>query len=446
MPLTNEPIIILGAFRSGTSCLAVALSHLGVHLGEEKDFLPADQFNEGGYQELEDLQNLNAQCLGAFGMNYFQADRLPPDWQHFPGATEMVGAISSVLLKHFNDKPRWGWKEPSTTILLPLYKEALKTEGVTAPRFPISIRHPLSVAASQTRRQSKFGFAAPQLVFPESENLPVEQRTVGLWMHYTLSALRETKGYYRQVFSYESFLADPRPYLDHLVRGVAVWSACPEGMNAAIKTVDPSLSHSKFSLDDLKALPNIVARAYDCCLRAEKNPDDLNAGKFDDEIEALWQEWTYTSQMAKPILLPFTDMFISWQEGRTTVKYTAAETWQTVKGTVTAPGNARIQIDPTPLPCQIWIRKAIWRTNGKEQNAVLKQGINGIVEEHGMTRLLAYGPCPLITQTPDGQGPFELELQMMIVNHPFAMVDLITRMRHRLEQLNRSLGSRPTKS
>lgn len=440
MSLYNEPIVILGAFRSGTSCLATALAHLGVFLGAEEDFLPADQFNEAGYQELEEMQVLNARYLAAFGMNYFQAEEIPADWREYPGASEMVAHIGAILRKHFAGKARWGWKEPSTTVLMPLYKNALANEGVTGPRYPISIRHPLSVASSQKRRQAKFGFADPQLTSNLSIPPPVEERTVGLWMHYTLSALRETRGEVRQVFSYENFLTNPQPYLEHLTRGLSGWNPTPQEMEAAIASVKPELSHSRFKTEDLDGLPPIIARAYDCCLRAERDPDGLNAGTFDEEIDALWQEWIYMSKMSKPIFLPFTDMFVSWQGGRTTVKYTAAGSWQVVRATVDASGGSTVQLDLNPLPSQIWIKRAAWLLPNGEKRAVLKQGFNGILEDFGLMRLSAYGPCPVVTQTPFGDGPFELEIEMMVLNNPVVLIDVITRMRMRLEQATKGAG------
>jgi hypothetical protein len=43
----------------------------------------------------------------------------------------------------------------------------------------------------------------------------------------------------------------------------------------------------------------------------------------------------------------------------------------------------------------------------------------------------------MITQTPQGDGPFELEMEMMVLNNPVALIDLITRMRMRLDQATR---------
>ena len=38
---------------------------------------------------------------------------------------------------------------------------------------------------------------------------------MGLWLHYTLSALHESRGARRMVIHYESFLQDPKPFLSH---------------------------------------------------------------------------------------------------------------------------------------------------------------------------------------------------------------------------------------
>src|SRR5512142_1463363 len=102
MSLSGEPLVILGSFRSGTSCLATAVAELGVYQGAAGDFEPEDEFNVGGYWELSDMQMLNAKCLAAFGMNYFQCWRIPGDWLERPGSTDIVAEIRAVLRKHFD--------------------------------------------------------------------------------------------------------------------------------------------------------------------------------------------------------------------------------------------------------------------------------------------------------------------------------------------------------
>src|SRR4029077_7625329 len=133
--------------------------------------------------------------------------------------------------------------------------------------------------------------------------------------------------------------------------------------------------------------PSIVSRTYDLSLRADKDPDGLNAGKFDPEIDELWSEWLLTSDMARPIPLPTAQIFIAWQGPReierVTKKYSPTDSWQSLRIEVPAPPRANIQVDLHQLPCQIWIRKAVWHYGGKEMPIALKGGPNGIVEDLG---------------------------------------------------------------
>ena len=443
MSLTSEPLVILGTFRSGTSCLSTAAAALGVYLGADKDFEPEDQFNQGGYMELTDMQNLNARLLGAFGMNYFQCQSLPADWHDRPTSGLLVGEIRSVLNKHFTGKPSWGWKEPSTTILLPLYKAALEQEGVGSPRYPILVRHPLSVVASQRSRQTKFGYTT-ELAEPDGHAQPLDERTMGIWMHYTLSALRETRGQRRLVISYESFLADPRPYIDRMTSILFNFEPSRTQIDAAVATINPTWSHSKHSVTDLNGWPPLIGLAYDLCLRIENDPDRFNSGGFDGEIEGIWQEWETTCKMARPILLPAAEMFFAWQAAhdvkRVSKKYSPTDSWQTIKIEIDAPPHAPIQWDPHQLPCQVWLRKAVWRKSDKELQASIKHGPNGLIDDFGALRVNSFGPCPAILESPAQRGPWELELDIMVLTGEYVLIELLGIMRTRLDQAARALA------
>jgi hypothetical protein len=261
MGLTSEPLVILGTFRGGTSCLATAAAALGYHLGDEKDFEPEDEFNPGGYWELVEMTELHTKVLATFGLNFFSPIHIPADWMDYPTSPDMVSKIRALLRKHFDGREHWGWKDPATTILLPMYDEAFKEEGVTSPRFPIMIRHPLSVAASQQRRQDSWGYKA-ELVYPQGRQQPITERAMGVWLHYALSSLMDTRGRQRQMISYEHFLQEPRPYVERMASELIGWQPGKEKVEAAIATVNPSWSHSKYSMDDLKSWPSIVARTY----------------------------------------------------------------------------------------------------------------------------------------------------------------------------------------
>jgi hypothetical protein len=440
MSLSSDPIVILGTFRSGTSALATCFSHLGVYFGQEKDFQPADEFNPGGYWELRDMQLLNAKILTVFGTNYYQIDRLPEDWQSQPGSAMVVNEIRGLLRGKFNGQGRWGWKEPATSILLPLYKQAMADEGITAPRYPISVRHPLSVAASQNKRQSQWGFKDAKATGAEGV-AAVEERTVGLWVQYTLSALRESKGSVRQVICYENFLKDPRPYLEWITQGLE-WHPSAEQMDAAVASVKPEWSHSRYTADDLKPWSSVVVRTYDLCQRADKDPQGLTDGKFDAEIDGLWEEWMDWSKMIRPILLPAGQMIFTWrqngQQAGHAERFSPTGTWQTVSLDLPIQPGSEVFIDPYQMPCQVWIRKATWRVGDNERRAILGPGPSGIIEDaFGIKKLTSFGPGSLVGQIPPGNGPVTFEMELMVRSGQEILTEMISTLRGRLDQARR---------
>src|SRR6185436_18443779 len=144
MALSSNPLIVLGTFRGGTSCVAAAINHLGVFLGREEEFQPAAEQNPGGFWELRDMQKVNAGALIALGMDYFRARPLPVDWITRPGLEDFVEGLRKLLVSKFEGHDTWGWKEPASTILMPLYQEALTREGVENYSAIICVRHTLS--------------------------------------------------------------------------------------------------------------------------------------------------------------------------------------------------------------------------------------------------------------------------------------------------------------
>lgn len=437
MALSDQPIAVLGMVRSGTSCVATALAELGFFMGEESELLPANEFNVGGYWEIQDVMRLNDRLLSAFGMNYYQADRLPASWMEMPESSALVGEIRRMLHAKFEGKSKWGWKEPSTTILLPLYKAALKEEGIT-PRYAICVRHPLGVVASQLKRHAGIRGVDEG---PESGVFPVTDRTVGLWMHYTLSALKETQGEFRQVFSYEHFLNDPEPYLKLITRGHPAGEPGEKEMVAAVASARPDWNHSRETMG-LSGWPPIVGRIYDLCLRADKDPDGLNAGAFDGDIDELWDEVGTTARMIKPIMLPAGQMILTWKNGQTPGQaqagYSPSDGWQTVRVTASAPAGTAVYVDPYQMACQIWIRKMVWKSKGQEKQAVLRVGPYAHMDTvEGVQRVTIFGPNPLAVQAPLEGGTAEFEMEFMMRSGPSVMADVAGIMRAKLDEARR---------
>lgn len=433
MGLSPNPVVVLGTFRGGTSCVATALNHLGVFLGPENEFQPASEQNPGGFWELRDMQKLNARALLLLGMDYFRAQPLPPNWRDLPGGLNVVDDLHKMLLAKFDGHGVWGWKEPSATLLMPLYKEALALGGVREISSVICVRHPLSVAASQKSRYKKWGYQSES--FGDQAPPPVEARTVGLWVHYTLTALKDSIGDRRQVVVYESFLKDPSGYVETMSNALLGGKPDAAQRDAAIKSVKPELSHSRYGDDALKDWPAIVGKVYDFARRLDSDQDGFQSGKYDDEINALYKEWELTGDLARPFEFPAAQMHFVWLDGesqqRVSHPYMQTGGWQIVRQEIPAAPNSTIQIDPCQLPCRIWIRKAAWKVGGQELPAGLKPGPNGVMERFGILRLSVLGPAALLAITPEVEGPATLEIEMLVQSGEIVLREMVMALRKR---------------
>ncbi len=441
MSLTGEPIVILGVYRSGTSSVAGALVKLGLYMGSEQALFPADEFNPDGHWELRDMMTLHERLLMAFRMNYYAATWLPPNWQDMPFLVAMTQEIRALLTKNFTGQTRWGWKEPATSMLLPLYKQALQAEG-TEGRYLFVVRHPRSVLASMIKR---FAADGNQGALSKGEGFSeFEERMLGMILSYMLSSLKETQGCPRQILIYERYLQDPRAYLERIANDLLPWEPSSEQMEAAVALVKPQLSHSKFKPgEDTQGWPSLLVRTYDLCLRADLDNAGLNGGAFDQEIDELWDEWMLTREMIQPVERVPSHAMLTWQapSGLTSDEPPIVPTgyMQTVRWHIDAPPNTKVNIEPYSEPCRLWIKKASWHFAGQERPATLQAGPGGVLEEMPtMNRLALFGPKPLSTTTPSESGPYEFEMEFFMQSGQIALASIIAMIGNRIDQEMRS--------
>lgn len=414
MSLTGEPIVILGTFRGGTSCLSTALAAMGLYMGEADALQAASESNKGGFWELLDMQALNAEALGVYGMSYMGSDHLPDHWEDWPETDFFVARGKALLEKHFRGRPHWGWKEPGTTSLFPFYKRLLADLNLS-PRFPIMVRNPLSIVSS---RQRQFQFQQAEAAGQASQLLPPdEMRSMGLWLDYALANLVFSKGSPRQVIPYEALLEDPALYLGRLAP-LMPWKVSDEQLEAAVATINPEWSHSRYTREDLERCPSLVQRAYDLCLRAAADPEGLNRGDFDGEIDALWQEWLETGSLVRSRRMPPGQFVVAWlhsgEVSHVSQSYTPTGGWQTLRSEVPGKPGDPVQVTLYQLPCVIWIKRAVWRQGERETPAALSQGPGGYLEKPSHLKLTSVGPGPLLTKMPEGEAPATLELEFLV--------------------------------
>ena len=406
MSLSGEPIMILGAFRSGTSSLAGVLVRLGVYFGEERALYGANEHNPGGHFELIDLQTFDNNAFDSFGMKYYSGGGLPENWPERPASDLMVRSLKAILNHHFQGRKRYGWKDPSASGLVPLYKAAVADEPIQV-RYPICFRHPLSVVSSMRKRSG-----TPAKVTKgnaPSDHSRIDMRMMGVWLYYTLACLKDTNGERRQIFCYENVLARPEEYV-HRAATMLDTPSDPERLADAIASIKPEWSHTRFTVEDLGGWPDIVARVYDLCLRADSDPEGFAAGAFDAEIDSLWEEWRRERKMFRGSAAFNEKAHATWRDAQWSAPI-QTDAWTALNIKVEARPGTPVRITPYRSPCQVWIRKAVWRSGGSARPAALRASDNGMIESvYGLGLLTMFGPDPLVAEAPGGDSTLELEV------------------------------------
>jgi hypothetical protein len=144
-------VTVLGMHRSGTSLCAHLLHALGVNMADAPGISPN---NAKGHWERPRINDLNDQIFGFFdrawsGPSHILA--MPDHWLGDPRVQAVKRALVSVLSLGMTGGGLYGFKDPRTARLLPLWREVFADAGA-APRFVFCIRDPAQVSRSVSAR------------------------------------------------------------------------------------------------------------------------------------------------------------------------------------------------------------------------------------------------------------------------------------------------------
>src|SRR5580658_3837779 len=171
----STAIVVLGMHRSGTSALTGVLHHLGVELSEH--LMPASRDNPRGYWEHSDVVSVQERLMAALGWAWDDIRSMPAGFEHGEAAQAACSELAAILHRDFSSAPLWGLKDPRLCRLMPLWTALLADEQVE-PRYLLTVRHPLDVAASLHARDG-IGVARAWL----------------LWLGHMLDSERATRGH-----------------------------------------------------------------------------------------------------------------------------------------------------------------------------------------------------------------------------------------------------------
>jgi hypothetical protein len=225
-PSSTAQVVVLGMHRSGTSVLAGLLRLLGLWVGEEGDFPPADEHNQAGYWEHRGVWAADEAVLETLGASWCETAGL--DLSRLDeGARARFREQAGKIVQELGRQGPWVIKDPRLCLLFPLWREIL-----AHPFCVLIYREPLPVARSLAARD---GLSIPY--------------GIALWEQHNREALASTRGLPRVLVSHQELMADPvatlRRLHHHLTRLADLEPAslrvpAPEEIHGVVK---PSLVH-----------------------------------------------------------------------------------------------------------------------------------------------------------------------------------------------------------
>ncbi|MEA2737036.1 MAG: hypothetical protein QOH05_343, partial [Acetobacteraceae bacterium] len=220
-------VVVLGMHRSGTSLCAHILSMLGLDMAD--GVLPKSDAPKGHWERLE-IVNTHDRILQFLDRDYYSplhAHAFPPGWWAEPPVRVARNELAAWLRQRIGDSPRFGFKDPRTCRMMPMWKEIFSDVGLE-PRYVFCVRDPRQVGRSIADRD--------HLAYDDSEYR---------WMVYNAHAVVTVGEAPVCVVPYEAWFADPAPILARMaaLTHAPMHPDDPELKAAVADVIDSNLRH-----------------------------------------------------------------------------------------------------------------------------------------------------------------------------------------------------------
>ena len=233
-------ITVLGMHRSGTSLCANLLHAIGVNMADVAGPSPD---NMRGHWERPRINDLNDQVFNLFGRAWNDAAHilsLPEGWLADGRVQAIRLALADVVLQARGGTRTYGFKDPRTARLLPLWRQVFETADAQ-PRYIFCIRNPAQVARSIAVR----------------DRMAREQAEYR-WLLYNGTAIAELGEAPVCLVPYEAWFDAP----DDTARRIAAFVGVPApsaGLVGGI--VDPALRHDDHAMAPARPLAQRLYRS-----------------------------------------------------------------------------------------------------------------------------------------------------------------------------------------
>jgi len=187
---------------------------LGIGLGSQ--LLQGDKWNADGYWEDIRILDTHERVLRLIGREVMSPDATcpyPAQWWRAADLRflkcQLADTVREELDRHHG---LWGFKDPRTARLLPLWQDIFAELDIT-PCYLLTVRDPRAVSASLARRN---GFSAA--------------RSQLQWLFHYLDAVRHTGGRLSLIADYDRWFTDPQTQAHALIRACGAITATRDSL------------------------------------------------------------------------------------------------------------------------------------------------------------------------------------------------------------------------
>ena len=410
----------------------MAAAALGVYFGEPSDLIAPDGSNQEGYWEHKPLLRINRAILGSMNVPQFDIDFMPENWAESPPSRALLADYEATIKKHFAGRGLWGYKDPETTLVLPLVKKALSNLGLKG-RYVLCARNPIEVADSELKRIRHD-----------------RMLSLGSWMQHVLFGLVQSMGESRTVIVFDHYLENPRKSLEALVALEPEWKPSEVQWTAAFGSCRKDLVHARSSRDELAELPALIGQTYDLLLEASEDPNAYQRGDFDSRILAIDREYRIWLAMLRLQDPPRGSFRVEWLERQTPkfvkAPFDAKRGWVPISIEFSAPPESDLRISLYQSPGTVWIRNPGIVHGSGRSNLSVSGGQHGqLIDDQGIPWLWPrYGVDQIRARCPKDAGPYRLEMDVFVSTGILATNRMWQGMSEQIDQLMaRGVAPRP---
>lgn len=222
-------VVVLGMHRAGTSVTTNLLNAFGLPLSD--DLMAPTEQNVKGYFESTEISRIHDEIFEAMGMQWTTSNLVRPfamNWWRGARIQTLKRELAEIVQREIGKhNGLWGFKDPRTVRLLPLWLELIEELGLD-PRFLLVTRNPGDVAKS---------------LFSRDQIDPLYAEI--MWLEHNADAVLSLRGKIDAIVEYSRWISDPVEQAQYMLERLHLdWKGTPEEIKRITdEVISPDLRH-----------------------------------------------------------------------------------------------------------------------------------------------------------------------------------------------------------